>query len=151
MLCARVDNLPLAVELAAARTAVLSPRQILERLSRRLDLLRGGRDAEARHQTLRATIEWSLDLLSPKEQRLFAQLSIFSGGCTLEAAEEVCDAELDTLQSLVNKSLLRHSQERFRICRQFASSRPSVLRNRARRKSCRTKYARIFPRALRGP
>jgi len=112
-LCQRLDNLPLAVELAAARTAVLSPGQILDRLSRRLDLLRGGRDAEARQQTLRATIEWSRDLLSPEEQRLFARLSIFAGGCTLEAAEEVCDAELDTLQSLVDKSLLRHTGERF--------------------------------------
>jgi len=125
-LCRRLDNLPLAVELAAARTAVLSPRQILERLSRRLDLLRGSRDAEARQRTLRATIEWSHDLLSPEEQRLFARLSIFAGGCTLHAAEEVCDAELDTLQSLVDKSLLRHTEERFwmlETIREFAAER----------------------------
>jgi predicted ATPase len=112
-LCARLDDLPLAVELAAARTSVLSPRQILERLSQRLDLLRGGRDAEARQRTLRATIEWSYELLTEEEQRLFAGLSVFAGGCTLEAAESVCDADLDALQSLVDKSLLRHTEERF--------------------------------------
>jgi predicted ATPase len=112
-LCARLDDLPLAVELAAARTSVLSPRQILERLSQRLDLLRGGRDAEARQRTLRATIEWSYELLTEEEKRLFAGLSVFAGGCTLEAAESVCDADLDALQSLVDKSLLRHAEERF--------------------------------------
>ncbi len=112
-LCARLDNLPLAVELAAARTKALSPAQILERLSSRLDLLKGGRDADPRQQTLRATIEWSYDLLSAAEQELFARLSVFAGGCTLEAAEEVCDADLDTLQSLVEKSLAPLYQERY--------------------------------------
>jgi predicted ATPase len=106
-LCARLDSLPLAVELAAARTKALTPAQILERLSGRLDLLKGGRDADPRQLTLRATIEWSYELLSPQEQALFARLSVFVGGCTLEAAEDVCDADLDTLQSLVEKSLLR--------------------------------------------
>ncbi|HET7745037.1 MAG TPA: adenylate/guanylate cyclase domain-containing protein [Gaiellaceae bacterium] len=106
-LCARLDSLPLAVELAASRTRALTPTQILERLSSRLDLLTGGRDADPRQQTLRATIEWSYELLSPGEQQLFARLSVFAGGCTLEAAEEVCDADLDTLQSLAEKSLLR--------------------------------------------
>jgi predicted ATPase/class 3 adenylate cyclase len=112
-LCRRLDDLPLAVELAAARTSVLSPTQILERLSQRLDLLKGGRDAEARQQTLRATIEWSYELLSPEEQQLFARLAVFAGGCTLEAAEQVVDADLDTLQSLVEKSLLRFTNERY--------------------------------------
>jgi predicted ATPase len=112
-LCSRLDSLPLAVELAAARATVLSPAQILDRLAQRLDLLKGGRDAEARQQTLRATIEWSHDLLSQEEQRLFARLAVFAGGCTLAAAEEVADAGLDTLQSLVDKSLLRHTNERF--------------------------------------
>jgi predicted ATPase/class 3 adenylate cyclase len=112
-LCRRLDNLPLAIELAAARASVLSPQQLLDRLSQRLDLLRGGRDAEARQQTLRATIAWSHDLLDDREQRLFARLAVFVGGCTLEAAEEVAGAELDTLQSLVEKSLLRHTDERF--------------------------------------
>jgi predicted ATPase len=112
-LCARLDNLPLAVELAAARTKALSPAQILERLSQRLDLLKGGRDADPRQQTLRTTIQWSYDLLSIEEQRLFRALSVFSGGCTLEAAEEVADASLDTLQSLVEKSLLRFTDSRY--------------------------------------
>jgi predicted ATPase/class 3 adenylate cyclase len=112
-LCARLDNLPLAVELSAARTKALTVAQILERLSQRLDLLRGGRDADPRQQTLRATIEWSYDLLPPDEQRLFAALSVFAGGCTLEAAEEVADADLDTLQSLVQKSLLRFTNGRY--------------------------------------
>jgi predicted ATPase len=112
-LCARLDSLPLAVELAAARTKALSPAQILERLSQRLDLLRGGRDADPRQQTLRATIAWSYDLLSEDEQQLFRRLSVFAGGCTLEAAEEVCGTDLDTLQSLVEKSLLRFSNERY--------------------------------------
>ena len=112
-LCARLDSLPLAVELAAARAKALTPSQILERLSGRLDLLKGGRDADPRQQTLRATIEWSHDLLSHDEQQLFARLSVFAGGSTLEAAEEVCDADLDTLQSLVEKSLLRFTEGRY--------------------------------------
>ena len=81
-LCARLDSLPLAVELAAARTKALTPAQVLERLAGRLDLLKGGRDAEPRQQTLRSTIEWSYDLLSPEEQQLFAGLSVFAGGWT---------------------------------------------------------------------
>jgi predicted ATPase len=112
-LCRRLDNLPLAIELAAARTSVLSPAQILERLSKRLDLLKGGRDAEARQQTLRATIEWSHDLLTAEEQRLFARLSVFRGGWSLDAAEEIAQADLDTLQSLADKNLLRHRDDRF--------------------------------------
>src|SRR5262249_48881979 len=111
-LCARLDNLPLAVELAAARTKALTPTQILERLSGRLDLLTAGRAADPRQATLRATIEWSYELLAPDEQQLFARLSVFAG-CMLEAALEVCDAELDVLQSLVEKSLLRFSDERY--------------------------------------
>jgi predicted ATPase len=112
-LCRRLDNLPLALELAAARTAVLDPGKILERISQRLDLLRGGRDMDPRQQTLRTTIEWSYGLLAEHERRLFARLACFAGGCTLEAAEEVAGADLDTLQSLVEKSLLRRANERF--------------------------------------
>jgi predicted ATPase len=112
-LCRRLDDLPLALELAAARTAVLSPAEIRDRLSRRLDLFRGGRDADPRQQTLRATIEWSYDLLSEPERQLFAHLSVFTGGCTLDAAEEVIGADVDTLQGLVEKSLLRRSGGRF--------------------------------------
>ena len=106
-LCSRLDELPLAIELAAARTALFSPDQLLERLSQRLDLLKGERDADPRQQTLRATIEWSYDLLTAGEQGLFARLAIFAGGCSYEAAEEIAGADPDTLQSLLDKSLLR--------------------------------------------
>ena len=106
-LCERLDRLPLALELAAARTKLLAPELLLERISERLDILKGTRDADERHATLRATIAWSYDLLDADEQRLFARLSVFRGGCTLETAEAVGDAELDTLGSLLDKSLLR--------------------------------------------
>jgi predicted ATPase/class 3 adenylate cyclase len=106
-LCARLENLPLALELAAARVRVLSPEQLVERLSQRLDLLKAGRGVDPRQQTLRATIQWSHELLDEDEQRLFARLAVFAGGCTLESAEAVCDADLDTLESLVDKSLVR--------------------------------------------
>ena len=106
-LCARLDDLPLALELAAARTSLLTTSQLLDRLGNRLDLLRGGRDAETRQQTLRATIEWSYELLGPEERRLLAALSVFRGGWTLEAAEQVAGADLEPLQSLVDKSLVR--------------------------------------------
>jgi predicted ATPase/class 3 adenylate cyclase len=125
-LCRRLDDLPLAVELAAARVRVLTPEQILERLGNRLDLFRGGRDAELRQHTIRATIDWSYGLLSPEEQKLFARLAVFAGGCTLDAAGTVCDADLDTLQSLVEKSMLRHSGERFwmlEVIREYAVER----------------------------
>jgi len=112
-LCDALDNLPLAIELAAARTAVLSPAQILERIGRRLDLFRGARDLDPRQQTLRATIDWSYELLDDAERRLFACLAVFAGGCTLEAAKEIAGAELDTLEALVHKSLVRHAAERF--------------------------------------
>jgi predicted ATPase/class 3 adenylate cyclase len=104
-LCARLDNLPLALELAAARVPVFSPEQLLERLGN--VELRGGRDADPRQQTLDATIRWSYDLLAPDERRLFARLAVFAGGCTYEAAEAVCAADADTLQSLIDKSLVR--------------------------------------------
>jgi predicted ATPase/DNA-binding SARP family transcriptional activator len=136
-LCERLDNLPLGIELAAARTKALSPRQILERLSHRHDLLRGGRDADQRHQSLRATIEWSYDLLTADEQRLFRRLSVFAGGCTLEAAEEVCSADLDILQSLVEKSLLRFSNERYSMLetiREYALARLDGERESIRRR-----------------
>jgi predicted ATPase len=106
-LCARLDDLPLAIELAAARTSLMTVDQLLERLGGRLDVLRAGRDAEARHQTLRTTIAWSFDLLSPEERNLLAALSVFRGGWTLDASEQVADANVNLLESLVDKSLVR--------------------------------------------
>jgi predicted ATPase len=147
-LCRRLDELPLALELAAARTSVLSPAQILDRLGQRLDLLRGGRDVEARQQTLRSMIEWSHDLLDEAEKRLFARLAVFAGGCTLDAAQEICEADLDVLQSLVEKSLLRHSGDRFwmlETIREFAveqlQSRPDAGRTPKRHANWYSQFA----------
>ncbi len=106
-LCARLDNLPLALELAAVRTTLFTPEQLLARLRNRLDLLKAGRGVDARQQTLRATIDWSYDLLDEEEQRVLRALSVFVDGCTLEAAESVARTEPDSVQSLLDKSLLR--------------------------------------------
>jgi predicted ATPase/DNA-binding winged helix-turn-helix (wHTH) protein len=115
-ICARLDRLPLAIELAAARTRVLSPSAILDRLESRLQLLTGGSvDLPERQQALRNTIDWSHDLLNDAERKLFRRLSAFVGGCTLEAAEAVCNTRRDLgidlfegLSSLVDKNLVQH-------------------------------------------
>ena len=117
-ICARLDGLPLAIELAASRVKVLPPKALLSRLSQRLQVLTGGaRDAEARQQTMRATLAWSDDLLPPEVQRLFQRLAVFVDGCTLEAAEAVCLAPegaaplgldlLEGLSALVDHSLVQ--------------------------------------------
>lgn len=107
-ICERLDRLPLAIELAAARIKLFSPAALLERLDQRLPLLAGGaRDLPEHQRTLRATIEWSHELLTADEQRLFRRLAVFRGGCTFEAGEAVADAGVDTLQGLVDKSLVR--------------------------------------------
>jgi predicted ATPase len=118
-ICARLDGLPLAIELAAARVKMLSPSSMLVRLQSRLQLLTGGaRDLPARQQTLRNTIEWSHSLLDVAEQKLFRRLAVFVGGCTLESAEAVCDVNqdlgldlFDGMSSLVDKSLLQHAEQ----------------------------------------
>jgi predicted ATPase/class 3 adenylate cyclase len=113
-ICVRLDGLPLALELAAARIGLLSPDGMLKRLDQRLTLLTSRRqDVPERQQTLRATLAWSYDLLDEEERTLFARLGVFAGGSTLAAAEAVCDAELDTIGSLIDKSLIRRDGERF--------------------------------------
>jgi predicted ATPase len=115
-ICSRLDGLPLAIELAAARTRVLSPSTMLDRLESRLQLLTGGAlDLPQRQQTLRSTIDWSHGLLNEAEQKLFRRLSVFVGGCTMEAAEAVCNTRRDLdidlfegLSSLVDKNLLQN-------------------------------------------
>ena len=118
-ICQRLDGLPLAIELAAARVKLLPPPALLARLERRLMVLTGGaRDRPARQQTLRGTIDWSYALLDPDERTLFAWLSVFAGGCALAAVEDVCAQVgdragdvLDGLSSLVDKSLLRQEED----------------------------------------
>jgi predicted ATPase len=134
-ICSRLDGLPLAIELAAARIKLLPPQALLQRLSSRLTLLTGrAKDRPTRQQTLRNTIDWSFALLSDDEQTLFARLSIFAGGCSLEAAEAVCNAEgglnlLEGMASLVEQSLLQQEGEeepRFRMLetiREYAAQR----------------------------
>ena len=118
-ICARLDGLPLAIELAAARVKLLSVSAMRSRLASRLQLLTGGaRDLPARQQTLRQAIDWSYDLLTDSEQKLFRRLSVFFGGCTLEAVEAVCDTKqdlgldiLDGMSSMVDKSLVRQIEQ----------------------------------------
>jgi predicted ATPase/class 3 adenylate cyclase len=105
-LCERLDRLPLALELAAARLRLFSPAQLLDRIDSRLDLFTGPRDAEPRHRTLRATIEWSHDLLAGPEQALFRRLAVFAADCTLDAAESVCQPEPGALDGLLDKCLV---------------------------------------------
>jgi len=118
-ICARLDGLPLAIELAAARVKVLSPSSMLTRLASRLQLLTGGsRDLPQRQQTLRAAIDWGYDLLSAAERKLFRRLSVFVGGCNLESVEAVCDTKgdldldlLDGMASMVDKSLVQQVEQ----------------------------------------
>jgi predicted ATPase/DNA-binding SARP family transcriptional activator len=108
-ICERLDRLPLAIELAAGRVRSLTPAEILHRLDRRLPLLTGGpRDLPARQRTLRATIEWSVNLLEEQERRDLIALSVFAGGCTLSAAEDVSSTTLERISSLVDHNLLLH-------------------------------------------
>jgi predicted ATPase len=158
-ICRRLDNLPLALDLAAARVDVLSLEQILARLEHALPLLTGGRrDAPERQRTLAATIAWSYDLLDDQEKRLFTRLSVFPGGCTLHAAEQVCDADLDTLASLVGKSLVRQSQERFWMLDTIREYAHEQLTQRGETPDLRRRHAehfaglaRLADQELRGP
>jgi predicted ATPase/class 3 adenylate cyclase len=126
-ICRRLDGLPLALELAAARVGVLSVRELAARLQRSISVLGAGpRDAPARHATLRATIDWSVRLLTAEERRAFGRFAVFAGGATVEAAEAVTGATLDVLDSLVAKQLIVRTQDRLtmpEITREYAAER----------------------------
>jgi len=151
-ICARLEGLPLAIELAAPRVRTLTPAALLRRLDSRLALLTGGaQDLDERQRTLRGTIEWSYDLLSPGEQTLFTRLGVFVGGGRLDAAESLCGsvATLDALESLVEKSLLRQradsdGEPRFSMLetiREFARER---LESSGEAEALRQRHARWF-------
>lgn len=145
----RVDRLPLAVELAAARTKALSPGEILARLDARLPVLTGGpRDAPRRQRTLRGTIDWSHELLSPDERQLFARLAVFAGGCTLAAAEAVCGAKLDAVQGLVDRSLVRTDGERYWMLQTIHEYALEKLRGNGEADDIRDAHARWFVHVL---
>lgn len=154
-ICARLDGLPLAIELAAARLKILTPDALLERLADRLQLLKGGaRDLPARQQTLRATIDWSYNLLDVEEKRLFARLSVFVGGWTLDAAEYVCKGStpeleiLDGVASLVDKSLVRREETedrpRFTILETIGEYAREILKDIGELESIGQRHARYF-------
>lgn len=152
VICRRLDNLPLAIELAAARVKVLTPQQIRERLELHLPVLAGGpRDAPERQRTLAAAIAWSYDLLDNNEQELFRRLAVFAGGCTLEAAEEVAGAEIDTLQSLLDKSLLRRSGDRYWTLETILEHAHGLLEASDESEAIRSAHADWCLRLTRGP
>lgn len=149
-LCRRLDDMPLAIELAAGRTRVLTPAQILDRLAQRLDLLKGGRDADPRQQTLRATIKWSYELLSEPEQTAFTRLSGFTGSFDLEAADVVAGADIDIMSSLVDKSLVRRHQEgRFFLLETIRSFGLDELEQRGALEDVREKHGHYYLRLVR--
>ena len=154
-ICRRLDGLPLALELAAARIKLLQPQAILTRLDDKLKLLTGGaRDLPTRHQTLRNTLEWSYDLLHEDEKILYARLSVFVGGFTLEAADAVCNPDgkldiLESLTSLVNNSLLRQEEttdgeSRFGMLETIRAYALERLTQRGEMEAIRGKHARYF-------
>ena len=158
-ICARLDGLPLAIELAAAWVKVLSPTSLLTRLASRLRLLTGGaRDLPQRQQTLRAAMDWSHDLLSAAEQKLFRRLSVFVGGCNLEGAGAVCDTKadldldlLDGMASMVDKSLVRQveaeGEPRFMMLetiREYASEKLAASGERPQTKRAHAAYCLVL-------
>ena len=145
-ICRRLDGLPLAIELAAARVALLSPDELLTRLDKRLPLLASrSRDAPARQQTLRATIEWSYELLEPAEQELFSRLAVFRGSFALEAAESICGADLDVLESLVVKNLVRRlATGRLLLLDTIREYAVELLEASAEAETIRRRHAELF-------
>jgi non-specific serine/threonine protein kinase len=145
--CARLDDLPLAIELAAARLRVLTPDDLVARLNGALALLtRGPRDAPERQRTLRATITWSVDLLTPAERALLTRLSIFAGGFSLEASEAACDATLDTLDALVSHSLVRRRGDRFSLLQTIREYAGEMLDESGERDAIAARHLAWFAR-----
>jgi predicted ATPase/DNA-binding SARP family transcriptional activator len=151
-ICARLDGLPLAIELAAARMKVLKPAAILERLGRRLDLLSSGpRDAPVRQQTLRAAIGWSYDLLDAETQATFERLGVFAGGFTLESAEAVCGLDaLDAIASLVEHSLLASRDGRFEMLETVREYAVDRLTKAGTHHDVRRAHARAYAQLVEG-
>ncbi|HJU87498.1 MAG TPA: tetratricopeptide repeat protein, partial [Gemmatimonadota bacterium] len=155
-ICAGLDGLPLAIELAAARVRILEPAMILARLGQRFDLLRGGpRDLPERQQTLRRTFDWSYDLLTEPQRRLFRCLCVFAGGCTLEGVREVCypegeeeDVVLEVLSSLVDNSLLRRvpipDEPRFEMLDTIREYGMGLLTDEGELPEAQERHARYF-------
>ena len=153
--CARLDGLPLAIELAAARTKVLSPAAILSKLENRLNLLTGGaRDLPERQQTMRGAVAWSYDLLSEFEKEIFRKLSVFSGGFRIESAEIVCGTSdgmevLDAVTSLIDKSLLiqkefSDGELRFRLLEVVRDFAAELLESNGETDALSRKHAEVF-------
>ena len=143
--CRRVDGLPLALELAAARMAVLGPEELDARLAQALDALGSGpRDAPARQRTLRATLEWSHRLLSPPEAEAFAGFAAFAGGATVEAAEEVTGAEVEALEGLVEKSLLLRESGRLVMLETVRAYAQELLERDPRGSEVRLRHCQYF-------
>ncbi|MEV6611049.1 BTAD domain-containing putative transcriptional regulator [Kutzneria sp. NPDC051319] len=154
-ICRALDGLPLAIELAAARIRSLTPSQLIDRLGDRIGLLdKGTRAAPQRHRTLRAVIDWSWDLLDEDERTLLSRLSVFAGGATLEAIEQVAQGALDQLTSLVDKSLVVATEERYRLLetiREYAASKLDGDETRQRHADYYTELVERVEPLLRGP
>ncbi|WP_182901415.1 BTAD domain-containing putative transcriptional regulator [Microbispora sp. H10830] len=146
-ICRELDGMPLAIELAAARLRALSAGQIAERLGDRFRLLTGGsRTAMPRHQTLRAVVEWSWDLLDAGERALAARLAVFAGGATLEAAEQVCEGDVDVLGRLVDKSLVVFDGGRYRMLETIKAYAAERLAESGDERQVRLAHAEFFAR-----
>lgn len=152
-ICARLDGLPLAIELAAARTKILSPASILAKLQHRLDLLTGGaRDLPERQKTMRGAVMWSYDLLTDEEKSVFRRLAVFSGGFRVDSAEFVCGGRsdlLDVISSLIDKSLLiqkqmKDGESRFRMLEVVRDFALEMLENEGSAEDAKRKHAEFF-------